>query len=262
MKWRTVIMLLILVGIGLVTIIFRNNFEFSELAKLSFYQNLANPSVRIVRIQEGLRKEEVVNVLIKRLNWDEEEREKFLNAHIAYATGTFEGKYFPKTYMIHKDSDPVVVSKIMTDEYRQKVKVIKKSKKSNVVNEDIVLIVASMIQREAAGKHDMKIISGIIWNRVFDGMKLQIDATLQYAKGTEDNWWPQVLSKDKKIKSPYNTYMYDMPPAPIASPGLAAIEAAYNPQKTSCMFYLHDRNKNIHCSKTYDQHKKYIERYY
>lgn len=138
--------------------------------------------------------------------------------------------------MIHKDSNPVVVSKTMTDEFRRKVNGIKKPKTKKVINEDIVLIVASMIQREAGGKSDMKLISGIIWNRVFDGMKLQIDATLQYAKGTEEKWWPQVVSKDKNIKSPYNTYIYDMPPAPIASPGLAAIEAAYNPQKTSCMF--------------------------
>jgi len=107
----------------------------------------------------------------------------------------------------------------------------------------------------------MKLISGIIWNRVFLGMKLQIDATLQYAKGEEELWWPQVDPRDKQIESPFNTYKYIMPPSPIASPGLSAIEAAYNPQKTSCLFYLHDKYRRIHCSRTYEEHKQKIKKY-
>ena len=110
----------------------------------------------------------------------------------------------------------------------------------------------------------MKLISGIIWNRIFSGMKLQIDATLQYAKGSEeDGWWEKVNPKDKNIDSPYNTYLHkELPPSPIANPGLAAIEAAYNPQKTSCLFYMHDKNRIIHCAKTYEEHKKNIQKYY
>ncbi len=244
-----------------VVFILHYGFELKDFKDISFYQNLANPSIRIVNIQEGLRKEQVVDVIAKKLNWSEDEKEEFLNAHIAYNQPSLEGRYFPKTYMIHKDSDPVVVSKTMTDEYRKKVQKIPKQKTTRIINEETALIVASLIQREAAGKSDMKLISGIIWNRVFAGMKLQIDATLQYAKGDEDLWWPRVESKDKKIDSPFNTYMYSMPPSPIASPGLAAIEAAYNPQKTSCMFYIHDAKRRIHCAKTYEEHKKNIERY-
>jgi len=132
------------------------------------------------------------------------------------------------------------------------------------LNEDTVIKIASIIQREAASKSDMALISGIIWNRIFSGMKLQIDATLQYAKGNEeDGWWGQVSSADKKIKSPYNTYLnIGLPPSAIANPGLSAITAAYNPQKTDCLFYLHDKNKKIHCSKTYEEHKANIAKYY
>jgi UPF0755 protein len=53
-----------------------------------------------------------------------------------------------------------------------------------------------------------------------------------------------------------------LPPGPIANPGLDAIYAAYNPQKTDCMFYLHDKNRQIHCSKTYEEHKQNIGLYY
>jgi UPF0755 protein len=110
----------------------------------------------------------------------------------------------------------------------------------------------------------MKLISGIIWNRIFKGMKLQMDATLQYAKGNEEEgWWKEVNPEDKKIDSSYNTYLHvGLPPAPIANPGIAAIDAAYNPEKTECLFYLHDKKGKIHCSRTYEEHKKNIAIYY
>ena len=124
--------------------------------------------------------------------------------------------------------------------------------------------IASLIQREAAGKEDMALISGIIWNRIWSGMKLQIDATLQYAKGSEEEgWWQLVYPEDKKIKSEYNTYLNKgLPPSAIANPGRDAIYAAYHPKKTECLFYLHDKKRKIHCSKTYEEHKELIKKYY
>src|SRR3989344_2844394 len=158
-------------------------------------------------------------------------------------------------------SGNVVVA--MRGEFDKQVGKVKKPKSKNIIKEDTILRIASIIQREAAGKEDMQIVSGIIWNRIFGGMKLQMDATLQYAKGNEeDGWWQQVNPEDKKIKSSYNTYLYPgLPPGAIANPGLAAISAAYNPQKTDCIFYLHDKNRKIHCAKTYEQHKKNIDIY-
>lgn len=238
------------------------NIPLSELASLSFYQNLANPSVRMISVQEGWRKEQVVESIGAKLGWDDEEKEKFLNAHIALGKETSEGFYFPQNYMVFKDAAPEAVSKLLIKTFDKKTSEIKKSKSTAIVNEDTALIVASIIQREAGGKGDMRLISGIIWNRIFAGMKLQMDATLQYAKGDEDLWWPRVKSEDKYIVSPYNTYQNkSLPPTAIANPGLAALEAAYNPQKTSCMFYLHDKNRRIHCAKTYEEHKKNIEKY-
>ncbi len=245
----------------LFSVIFYYGFSVGVLLDWSFYQSLANPSIKTVNIREGLRKEEVAEVLTRSLGWSETEKQKFLTAHLAYNDESYEGKYFPKTYLIHKDAPPEDVSKTLTNEYDKKVSKIKKAERSKIINEDTALIVASLIQREAGGKSDMRLISGIIWNRVFAGMKLQIDATLQYAKGEEELWWPQVDPRDKYIESPFNTYKYNIPPSPIASPGLAAIEAAYNPQKTSCMFYLHDKYRKIHCSKTYEEHKRKIEKH-
>ena len=240
------------------------HFDWSELAQLSFYENLANPSIRIIKVEEGLRKEQIAEIMADRLGWSDTEKNEFINVHLALNQTNLEGHYFPKTYMLLKDEDPMAVSVAMFHEFSKQTGTVQKPKSKQIVNQDTAIKIASIIQREAANKNDMRLISGIIWNRIFNGMKLQIDATLQYAKGTEeDGWWSTVTPADRKIDSPYNTYLYkSLPPSAIANPGLAAISAAYNPQKTSCLFYLHDKNKRVHCTKTYEEHKRNIDRYY
>ncbi len=263
MSWRNTLIFFFLSFGTLVTMVYYYKFDLSELATLSFYENLANPSVRIVRIPEGLRKEEIAEVMAEKLDWSEKEKDNFINGHLALDSGNLEGKYFPKTYLLDKDEDPIGVTATMIKQFAKETSTIKKEKTMQVVNQDTAIKIASIIQREAAGKSDMKLISGIIWNRLWAGMKLQVDATLQYAKGSEeDGWWGKVSPKDKQIDSPYNTYLETgLPPSPIANPGLAAIEAAYNPQKTTCLFYLHDKYKRIHCAKTYEEHKRNIAKY-
>ncbi len=245
-------------------VVYYYGFDLKVLTSLSFYENLANPSVRIVKIREGLRKEEIAEIMVDKLGWSEEQKNEFINAHIALNKTDQEGRYFPNTYFMLKKEDPDTVSNTMFKEFSRQTATVKKPKTTQVINQDTAIKIASIIQREAAGKQDMKLISGIIWNRLFNGMKLQMDATLQYAKGSEENgWWEQVKSSDKNIKSSYNTYLHaGLPPTPIANPGLAAIEAAYNPQKTTCLYYLHDKKGIIHCSKTYEEHKKNIDKYY
>ncbi len=262
-SWNTVGFLFAILTFLSLGTFYYYGFDIQSITSLSFYENLANPSVRIVRVQEGLRKEEVAEVVGKKLNWTENEKEKFINGHLALNSENLEGKYFPKTYLIHKDEDPLGVTATMLREYNKETSKIKKPKSTKIINQDTALTIASIIQREAGGKGDMKLISGIIWNRLFNGMKLQIDATLQYAKGSEeDGWWPKPVPADKSILSDYNTYLYPgLPPTPIANPGLSAIDAAYNPQKTSCLFYIHDKRGRIHCSATYEGHKKNIARY-
>lgn len=263
MSWRTTIIFFTLSVGTLIGMMTHYNIDFSLLGSLSFYQNLANPSMKMVYIQEGLRKEEIAEIVGTKLGWNEKEKNTFINAHLALDTDNLEGKYFPKTYLLYKDEDPMGVTATMLKQFSKETSKVRKQKRMEVINEDTALKIASIIQREAGGKSDMKLISGIIWNRLWAGMRLQMDATLQYAKGNEEEgWWQQVESSDKKINSPYNTYKEEgLPPSPIANPGLAAIEAAYNPQKTSCMFYLHDKKRRIHCAKTYEEHKRNIAKY-
>ena len=264
MKLKYLIVILVLLVGTLFGIVYFYNLDPSLLAKISFYIDLANPSVRIIRVEEGLRKEEVANIMAGKLGWNDAEKNSFINAHLALETANMEGHYFPKTYLISKNENPLAVGNIMFDEFLKQAGKIEKAKNAEIVNEDTALKIASIIQREAGGRSDMRLISGIIWNRIWDGMKLQVDATLQYAKGSEeDGWWTRVSPEDKNINSSYNTYLHKgLPPSPIANPGVDAIYAAFNPQKTNCMFYLHDKNRKIHCAETYEEHLTNIKKYY
>ena len=260
-----IIFLILLLSVGsFIGLVWYYHIDWSDLATLSFYENLADPSVRIVRVPAGLRKEQIAEIMADKLKWGEFQKLAFVNAHTSFLETNLEGHYFPKTYMIQKDENAMEVSSTKFKEFTKETSTLQKPKTSKVLNEDTALTVASIIQREAAGPEDMKLVSGIIWNRIFAGMKLQMDSTLQYAKGNEeDGWWTEVTPKDKSIDSPYNTYKHkDVPPTPISNPSLTAISAAYNPQKTTCLYYLHDKNRNIHCSATYEGHLKNIKKYY
>lgn len=233
----------------------------STLSDARFYESLANPTIAYVRVVEGARKEEIVQNLEKKFRWDKKDINDFL-AYDDLRERKFEGKYFPDVYLVPKEISGKEMRDLMNERFDEKLLKLKTVAKDKNLNFDSVVIIASIIQREAANKTDMFLISGVIWNRLFSGMKLQMDATLQYAKGNDESgWWPRVSPEDKSVSSPYNTYKNSgLPPSPISNPGLAAIEAAINPQKTSCLFYFH-KNRQIYCSKTYEEHKNKIDVY-
>jgi UPF0755 protein len=224
------------------------------LSGLGSVQNLANPRVKYINIPSGWRKEQVADALAKQMNWPASEKKWF----------TEEGYYYPGTYIISSKKNAREISAMMIERFEKNISNNYPTSTAEKVPLTIALKIASLIEREAAGKNDMRLISGVIWNRYFIGMPLEIDATLQYAKGNEKNgWWPKVKPADKNIKSPYNTYKnIGFPPTPIANVSLTSIQAALNPKKTNCLYYLHDKDGNFHCSDTYEKHKDNIKKYY
>jgi UPF0755 protein len=93
-----------------------------------------------------------------------------------------------------------------------------------------------MVEREAQLDKERPLVSSVIYNRLDQGMKLEICATIEYIlPGSR----PRLLNEHLKIDSPYNTYIYaGLPPGPIASPGLASLQAAAAPAKTDYIFYV------------------------
>lgn len=228
--------------------------SFLSIAAL-LWPKFDTPSVSHITVVEGMRKEEVAEAFAKALNWSDKDKQKF----IAISP---EGFTFPTTYDIPITSKPEEVTNAILTTFTTEV--IDKNPKLKATSTDLhtIIKIASILEREAYGKRDIKIISGIIWNRLNNKMSLDMDATLQYAKGSSTRWWPIVTSEDKSIDSPFNTYKnLGLPPSPISNPGPVAIDAALNPTKTNALFYIHDHAGYIHTAETYEQHKANIDLY-
>lgn len=202
----------------------------------------------------GLRNEQIGERLQKRLNWSDEEEDQFI-------THAKEGYMFPDTYLFPVSNTPKEIADRMISNFNEKFdRRLQADLLSNDVRNDTAIKIASLIERESGSAEDKALISGVIWNRLEDGMRLQIDATIQYALGKPGNWWPVVKVSDYKLDSPYNTYIIPaLPPSPISNPSLASIQAAVYPEETRCLFYLHTPDKRIHCSETYEEHLEKIE---
>lgn len=230
-------------------------------------RNLALASgEKIVRIYPGLRKEEVAEKFGKALGWGEKEKKEFLSVAQGQELPLEEGSFIAGVYVVSEGETPIDVQKKVNDRFIDEILSRYNESVEKIVPLNTALTVASLIQRETIGTEDMRMVSGVIWNRIFADSKLQLDATLQYVKASQKKsgvWWPQVSPRDKFIKSPYNTYIHSgLPPTPIASPSVAAVVAALNPIKTDCIFYFHDQKGNFYCSKTYKEHVAQLRKIY
>ena len=236
----------------------------SAVASVPLYQELAGTDVQFVTIEPGYRKEEVAQAFGTALHWSAHERMQFLQSLKTVPPTLTEGEFVPGTYEVHAASSPLDVQNQLNDRFTSDILDRYSTSTAAQVPLNDALTIASLIERETGGADDMRMISGIIWNRLFTNMNLQIDATLQYAKAdTTKSWWPAVRPADKYIKSAYNTYAHPgLPPAPIASPSVAAVIAALNPKQTDCIFYFHDKYGTFHCSATYDEHVKLLKKFY
>lgn len=220
------------------------------------------PDLVWVKIREGLRKEQIGEILGENLKWNQEQLEQW-NKVNQENEDYWEGVYFPDTYLLPKDETVKQIANRFLNHFNEKTGPLLPQFAEKNIKWTTGLKIASLIQREAGGKEDMPLIAGVIWNRLEKGMKLQIDATMQYTRGKiNGNWWAPVNLKEQDSDSPYNTYLYKgLPPTPISNPGLNAIEAVLNPEETDCLFYLHDRSRQIHCSQTYEEHLENIKKY-
>ncbi len=249
------------------------------------------PYMKWVVIPEGLRKEQIAEILAEELGWTDQQKSDWVIKFTAMKYDYVEGVYFPDTYLIPKDEEPLQVADRLRAKFNEKFQpYADKFLKANI-KWTTALKIASIVQREAAGKDDMPLIAGILWNRLLKEIKLEVDATVQYARDdkihfkdgicqdpeitarekgycstaeyiSEDDWWKPITLADKEIDSSYNTYLYKgLPPHPICNPGVEAIDAVLNSAETECLYYLHDPNRQIHCAKTYEEHSENIIKY-
>jgi UPF0755 protein len=218
------------------------------------------PHLVFVTIPPSVRKEEIGDLLAKELFWSDTQKREW--QRVTESDPAFrEGVYYPDTYLIPTDQSPAAIAARLRGRFADVFAPYADEAKEKGLDWHEVLTLASLVDREA-GPYDRELVAGILWNRLDDGMRLQVDATLQYIRGTEGKWWPVPRSADKFLESPFNTYKHaGLPPHPINNPSVAAVAAVLNPESTSCIFYLHDPNGQIHCSLTYAGQQDNVEQY-
>lgn len=213
-----------------------------------------------ITIPEGLRVEEVAErfAAAELPAFDKEE-------FIALAKPS-EGRLFPDTYLVPQESTAQQLFALLTRTFQDKVEQkLATQLQQNERTLDEVIILASLVQRESSSPDDMKKVAGVINNRLKLGMKLDIDATLSYLRGFDqenESWWSAPKTNLKTINSPYNTYQVaGLPPTPIANPGIEAIQAALDPDPLTALFYLHTPAGQAYYADTLAEHTANVERY-
>jgi UPF0755 protein len=154
------------------------------------------------------------------------------------ASQSLEGFLYPETYFVNvKESAADLITR-MVDQFEKETADVDWDKSSQFrLSPYQALVIASMIEEEAKVDDERAKVSAVIHNRLKKGMKLEIDATVQYAVKKYSG--EPLTQADIEVDSPYNTRKYSgLPPGPISSPRLKSINAALNPANTDDLFYV------------------------
>ena len=169
-----------------------------------------------------------------------------------------EGYLFPDTYEIQSDVTPELIMKMMTQDFDSRLTPAMRQQAASMgLSIHDLVTLASLVEKEARYDEDRPIIAQVFLKRLQMGMPLQSDTTLQYLMaGPKEN----VSIADTKIDSPYNTYQHEgLPPGPIASPGMKAINAVLHPAATDYLYFVADHDGHNHYAKTYEEHLAIVE---
>jgi UPF0755 protein len=148
-----------------------------------------------------------------------------------------EGFLFPDTFELERHASAADLVQRQLEDFKRRIAGVDMSyaRAKNLTVYDVVTI-ASMIEREAGLASQRKLVAAVIYNRLHEGMPLGIDATTRFATG---NYTRPLTESELAIDSPYNTRTnVGLPPGPIDSPGLAAIEAAAHPEQAGYLYYV------------------------
>ncbi|MFU1794290.1 endolytic transglycosylase MltG [Paenibacillus azoreducens] len=174
-----------------------------------------------------------------------------------------EGYLFPETYEFKKDAGVNDIFHRMMEQMQSKIDNIpdlQQRLKDRGITLHEMLTIASLVEREVVVDKERPLVAGVIYNRIDKKMKLEIDATVQYALPEPKE---RLLYKDLKVESPYNTYLHEgLPPGPICSPSLASIEAALSPEASDYLYYVtkKDGSHEHLFAKTYQEHLNNIKK--
>lgn len=205
-----------------------------------------------VTLPEGLMRSETADILEDRLP-------RFNSERFMALTEDKEGYLFPETYFFLPTADEDVVAARLSASFESHIDLVADDIERFGRPLDEVIVMASIIEEEAADAEDRRIVSGILWKRIEIGMPLQVDASFLAINGKTS---AELTVDDLDIDSPYNTYRYrGLPPSPISSPGLESILAAVNPIETEYLYFLSDSEGKMYYAEDLDGHNENVRLY-
>jgi UPF0755 protein len=173
---------------------------------------------------------------------------------------SLEGYVFPDTYYFTRglSAEQMLARTVQRMRAKLTPELVSRARERGLGVHEL-LTLASIIEREAVVHDERRLISAVFWNRLQIGMPLQADPTVQYAVGKERR---TLTRTDLATAHPFNTYTRTgLPPGPIASPGLAAIEAALDPAPVKYLYFVARDDQRHHFSTTVTEHNEAVARY-
>lgn len=178
--------------------------------------------------------------------------ERFSSENFLAKATPLEGYLFPDTYFFLPNANEDTVIEAMQQAFYKQIEQLNPPIASSTHSLRDIVILASILEREASNSDDRRKIAGVLYNRLAKKMPLQVDVTFLYTLGKNSF---QLTLEDLRSDNPYNTYVHKgLPPGPIGSPSLDSLNAALNPAKSNYLFYLADNTGVTHFSRTYQEH--------
>ena len=175
-----------------------------------------------------------------------------------------EGFLFPDTYEVGSNPTPLEILQMQANQFVKQVNTMNFMGQAQTIKRSPydALIVASILEKEARNPKDMRMVAGIIYNRLNQGMKVESDATVLYANHADGKL--TTTDEQRAKDSPYNTYLHNgLPPTPINNPGAASMEAAVTPIKSDYLYWVvTDPDKGTTAyAKTLADHEKNVKKF-
>jgi len=180
------------------------------------------------------------------------------------AGASMEGYLFPETYSFPIRTTPRQAIEAMVGRYRSVIEQLRNRypEESWTLNARDTLILASLVEAEAAVDDERPLIASVFLNRLKKRILLQCDPTVVYALEKSDRYQGTLTRADLRFDSPYNTYRYaGLPPGPIANPGMRSLEAVIRPASSQYLYFVRTTGGRHTFSETLAAHNRAVDAY-
>ncbi len=174
-----------------------------------------------------------------------------------------EGYLFPETYFFPKGVTTEKIVSSMTTQFKDTFSEewTRRSEEIGLTIREIVIL-ASLIEKETSLPDERPLVSAVFHNRLKKQMKLDCDPTIIYALKLDGQFKDRLRTRDLRLDSPYNTYLYrGLPPGPIANPGKDSIKAALYPADKDFLFFVSKNDGSHHFSRSFREHQNAVNKF-